>query len=637
MDSSDKRARIVFTELPYQINKASLVIAIAEMITKKKLDGATAVKDESDRKGLRLVVDLKRGASPEVVVNNLFRHTRLRTSYNFNVIALVDGVPQLLTLKQALENFISFRREIVRRRAKYELGKIQARVHVLSGLRIAIENLDAVIETIRGSADSETARASLMEQFEMTEIQAQAVLEMQLRRIAALERDKIENEYKELTERIAELNELLASPEKITAEVVRETDEIGQKFGVARKTEVQEGEVGVWRREDVEPHKEVVITLSKGGYIKRVDSATYKTQHRGGKGVRGQRIAKESDFTSHIQVADTHDTLLMFTNRGRVFGMRVFELLADQSRNARGTPIQNLIENLKTGETVATILAVTSLREDVFLVMATREGRIKRLPLVKISNLKKSGLICFHVMPKDELVTVGLAAADDSILMVSRNGMSIHFDSGDVRPRTRRSGARRGMRLGDGDELVATCIARPESELLVVTEKGYGKISEIEKYRKQMPGGKGLRTLKITDKNGPIVSAATINADIREAPEGRLFLLTKQAQILRTDPSEMRRTGRITLGVILAKPYEGDAISSIQVIAKREMEQRELSEAEAKQAEKEEENSALENGAGADADDAEDENGTTPPMDEAEGEATDDGDEGEPENEAERG
>jgi len=580
--ANDARERIVFTEIPYQVNKADLVVAIADMITKRKLAGATFVRDESDRKGLRLVVELKRGASAAVVINNLFRYTKLRTSYNFNVIALVDGVPQLLTLKAALEQFIAFRREIIRRRTEFELKKVRARLHILEGLRIAIENLDAVIETIRHSKDVEEARSKLMAQFGMSEIQAQAVLDMQLRRIAALEREKIENEYAEMTQRSVDLQELLNDPQKITAEIERETDELVQRFGRKRRTDIHQQEIGEWKREDVEDHKEVVITLSKSGYIKRVDAAIYKSQHRGGKGVRGQRMSKEGDFTSHIQVADTHDTLLMFTNRGRVFGMRVFELPADQSRNARGALVQNLLEVLRTGETVVTILAVSALREDVHLMMATRRGRIKRIHLALLSKLRKNGLICFHLNADDELVSVGLASTDESIVMISRNAMSIHFNSTDIRERSRRSGARIGMRLNADDSLVAMCVAKPESDLLIVTEKGYGKISTIDKYRKQNPGGKGLRTLKITPKNGCIVSGATINSDVADDHKGgRLFLLTKQAQILRTNPSEIRRSGRIVQGVILAKPYPGDEISSIQVIAKREIEQRIISEDEA--------------------------------------------------------
>ena len=369
--ATGERLRLVITDLPYQVNKAVLVMNIAALINRRKLEGASAVRDESDRKGLRIVIELRRGASPAVVMNNLYRHTRLRTSYNFNMIALQGGMPQLITLKQALQHYIDFRREVIRRRSEFEVRKAKARVHILEGLRIAIDNVEAVIETIRSSNSVENARSNLMDRFDMSAEQAQSVLEMQLRRIAALEREKIENEYEELLARLSELGALLASRAKVTELICQETADTRQRFGRERRTAITEEELGEWRREDVEPHKEVVITLSKSGYIKRVDTATYKAQHRGGKGVKGQRMSNAEDTTAWLQVADTHDHLMLFTNRGRVFKMRVFELQADQSRNARGTPVSNLIEKLKPREVVHSILAVSDPKEDVYLTMAS--------------------------------------------------------------------------------------------------------------------------------------------------------------------------------------------------------------------------------------------------------------------------
>ena len=367
------RQRLVFTEIPYQVNKANLVARIAELIKQRKLEGVSEVRDESDRKGMRVVLELRRGAAQAVILNNLYKHTPLRSSFSVNMIGLVAGTPRVLTLKAALRHYVEFREEVIRRRAEFDLRKARARVHVLEGLRTAIENLDRVIEIIRGSSDVENARTNLMTEFDLSEIQAQAILDMQLRRLAALEREKIENEYNELLATIQELEELLGSPEKVRGVVRTETREMKRKYGEERRTEVHEQELGEWRREDMEPHRDVVITLSNSGYIKRVNLDTYRAQHRGGKGVKGQRMSKEEDVTPHMQVADTHDTLLFFTTRGRVFSSRVFELPADQSRTSRGTPVQNLGFNIEPREQVQAMICVSSLLGDTYLVMATKK------------------------------------------------------------------------------------------------------------------------------------------------------------------------------------------------------------------------------------------------------------------------
>jgi DNA gyrase subunit A len=342
-----ERQRMVFTEIPYQVNKSNLVARIAELIKLRKLEGVSEVRDESDRSGMRVVLELRRGAPAPVILNNLYKHTPLRSSFSVNMIGLVAGMPRVLTLKAALRHYIEFREEVIRRRAEFDLRKAQARVHVLEGLRTAIDNLDRVIALIRGSSDVENARNNLISEFDLTEIQAQAILDMQLRRLAALEREKIENEYNDLLAVILELEGLLGSPEQVRGVVRTETREMKRKYGQERRTEVHVQELGDWRREDMEPHRDVVITLSNSGYIKRVNLDTYRAQHRGGKGVKGQRMSKEEDVTPHMQVADTHDTLLFFTTRGRVFSSRVFELPADQSRTSRGTPIQNLSFNIE--------------------------------------------------------------------------------------------------------------------------------------------------------------------------------------------------------------------------------------------------------------------------------------------------
>ncbi len=563
------RQRLVFTEIPYQVNKANLVARIAELIKQRKLEGVSEVRDESDRKGMRMVLELRRGAAQAVILNNLYKHTPLRSSFSVNMIGLVAGTPRVLTLKAALRHYIEFREEVIRRRAEFDLRKARARVHVLEGLRTAIENLDRVIEIIRGSSDVENARNNLMSEFDLSEIQAQAILDMQLRRLAALEREKIETEYNELLKTIQELEELLASPEKVRGVVRTETREMKRKYGQERRTEVHEQELGEWRREDMEPHKDVVITLSNSGYIKRVNQDTYRAQHRGGKGVKGQRMSKEEDVTPHMQAADTHDTLLFFTNRGRVFSSRVFELPADQSRTSRGTPVQNLGFNIEPREEVQALICVSSLLEDTYLVMTTKKGQIKRMHLPLLRNINRSGLIAFKLKEDDELVSACLATADRDLVLVSRDGMSIRFASEDVPARQRAAGGVKGMSLERRDEIVALDVVDDDGYLLIVGRKGYGKLSLLRNYRPQRRGGKGLITLKVTTKTGKVAAAAVVSEEIRTDSEGKLFLLTEKAQVLRTNIGEIRLTGRNAQGVKIVLPESGDNISAIRVLGQK--------------------------------------------------------------------
>ncbi len=574
-----ERQRLVFTEIPYQVNKANLVARVAELIKQRKLEGVSEVRDESDRKGMRVVLELRRGAAQAVILNNLYKHTPLRSSFSVNMIGLVAGTPRVLTLKAALRHYIEFREEVIRRRAEFDLRKARARVHVLEGLRTAIENLDRVIEIIRGSSDVENARTNLMTEFDLSEIQAQAILDMQLRRLAALEREKIENEYNELLKTIQELEELLGNPEKVRGVVRSETREMKRKYGQDRRTEVHEQELGEWRREDMEPHRDVVITLSNSGYIKRVNLDTYRAQHRGGKGVKGQRMSKEEDVTPHMQVADTHDTLLFFTTRGRVFSSRVFELPADQSRTSRGTPVQNLGFNIEPREAVQAVICVSSLLEDTYLVMATRKGQIKRMHLPLLRNINRSGLNAFKLKPGDELIGACLATADRDLVLVSKEGLSIRFPSegeGGVPSRQRNAGGVKGMTLERRDEIVALDVVDDEGYLLIVGRKGYGKLSLLRNYRPQKRGGKGLITLKVTTKTGKVAAAAVVNEEIRTDSEGKLFLLTEKAQVLRTNIGEIRLTGRNAQGVKIVLPESGDNISAIRVLDQRRQAAKEI-------------------------------------------------------------
>jgi DNA gyrase subunit A len=563
------RQRLVFTEIPYQVNKANLVARIAELIKLRKLEGVSEVRDESDRRGMRVVLELRRGAALPVILNNLYKHTPLRSSFSVNMIGLVSGMPRVLTLKQALKHYIEFREEVIRKRAEFDLRKARARLHVLEGLRIAIENLDRVIAIIRGSADVEEARNNLKSEFTLSDIQAQAILDMQLRRLAALEREKIEAEYQELVTLIKELEELLASTSKVRDVVRTETLEMKRKYGEERRTIVHTQELGEWRREDMEPHKDVVITLSNTGYIKRVDLNTYRAQHRGGKGVKGQRMSKEDDVTPHMQVADTHDTLLFFTTLGRIFSSKVFELPADQSRTSRGTPIQNLAFNIGPRESVQAMLLVSSLLEDTHLVMATKKGQIKRMHLPLLRNINRSGLNGFKLKTGDELIGACLATADKDLVMVTREGMSIRFPSTKVPSRLRNSGGVKGISLEGRDEVVTMDVVDDDGYLLIIGRKGYGKLSLLRNYRPQNRGGKGLITLKVTPKTGKVAAAVVVGEDIRADSEGKLFLLTEKAQVLRTNIGEIRLTGRNAQGVKIVLPDTGDNISAIRVLGQR--------------------------------------------------------------------
>ena len=564
-----ERKRIVFNEIPFQVNKANLVAKIADLIKQRKIEGISEVRDESDRKGMRVVLELRRGAHVPVVLNNLYKHTNLRNSFSVNMIALVDGTPKMLTLKQALRHYIDFRVEVVRRRAEFDLKKAKARLHVLEGLRIAIDNLDRVIALIRASADVEEARSSLMAEFSFSEIQAQAILDMQLRRLAALEREKIENEFTELLALVAELEALLSDSVQVLGVVRSETRELKRKYGDERRTEVHQEELGDWRREDTEPHEDVVITLSRNGYVKRVKLDTYKNQHRGGRGVRGQRMTKEDDVTPHLQIADTHDYLLFFTDQGRVFASRVFELPADQSRNSRGTPVQNLGFNMEPREEVQAVVAVSSYLEDTYLVMATKHGQVKRMHLPLLRNMNRSGLRCFNLKGDDGLIGAVLADDTEDVILVSKEGMSIRFKSSEVRARQRASGGMKGMTVQGKDEIVSMNVVDDEGYLLIVSQKGYGKLSLLRHYTQQRRGGKGLITLKVTPKTGNVADSAVVSEDIRTDSTGMLVLVSEKAQVIRTNLGEIRSTGRIAQGVKIQVPDAGDKISAIRVINER--------------------------------------------------------------------
>lgn len=563
------RKRIVFTEIPFQVNKSTLIQRIAELIKTRRVEGVSEVRDESDRRGMRIVLELRRSASPAIVLNNLYKHTALRSSFSVNMIGLVRGAPRVLNLRQILQYYIEFREEVIRRRAEFDLKKAKARLEVLEGLRIAIDNLDRVIEIIRGSADVADARTGLIAEFGFSLVQAQAILDMQLRRLAALEREKLENEYKELLETVERLEALLADPAKVRAEVVKETHQLKRKYGTDRRTVIHTEELGEFRREDIEPHEDVVITLTNSGYIKRVKLDTYRKQHRGGKGVSGQRLTKTDDITGFLQVADTHDTLLFFTDHGRVYSTRVFELPPDQSRQSRGTLVHNLGFNIGPGETVRQMMVVTDMNApETYLALATRHGDVKRMPLAAFANINRAGLNCYRLKPKQELISVAMVREDEDLILVTKKGQSIRFASNELVSRSRNAGGVRGIRLDAKDAVVGMDVVDNEGYLLIIGTKGRGKLSALRHYRVQGRGGRGIITLNITRNTGDVAAANVISDALRRDETGKLMILTERGQIVRTTLAEIRETGRSAQGVKIVALDSGDRAAAIAIAEK---------------------------------------------------------------------
>jgi DNA gyrase subunit A len=549
------RWQIVISELPYQVNKAALVEKIAQSAKDKKIEGISDIRDESDRDGMRVVIELRRDAQVQRVLNNLYKHTAIQSTFYMNMLALVDGQPQVLSLRKMLEEYINFRKEVVRRRSEFDIRKAQTRVHVLEGLRIALQNLDAVIQLIRAADDAESARQGLMEQYGLDQDQAQAILDMQLRRIAALERRKIDEEFEELTKKITKLQALLADSVKILEVIKKETEELKNSFGDNRRTVITQESPTDFTKEELIPHQEMVVTLSDRGYIKCIPTTTYRLQHRGGKGVRGQST-REGDNLRHILVADNHDQLLFFTNRGRVYKTKGYELPPDTSRATRGMPLVNIL-NLQPDETVKTIIAIPTLQEPADLVLATRLGGIKRMALTTLANIRTNGLNAMIMKPGDELVSVQMATEDDETIMVSEDGFSIRFPVSQVARHSRAASSIRGMRLKDNNKVVAMDIILPSGQLLVISERGYGKPTDLDRYRLQSRGGSGLKTFRITSKSGPVAAAKVV----KEGEE--VVIISEKGQRIRSSLSELRVLSRRTQGVSIFTLPAGDSVVSI--------------------------------------------------------------------------
>ena len=556
------RMQIVVSELPYQVNKAALVEKVAGLVKSRKIEGISDLRDESDREGMRVVFELRTGVQPMVVLNNLYKFTAMQSSFSANMLALVDGMPRVITLRQALQQFLEFRREVIRRRTEFELAKARQRAHILAGLRIAISNLDEVIQLIRNAESAQDAKRQLISRFGLDDDQSQAILDMQLRRLAALERQQLENEYNEIREAIRKMEELLASERKMLNEVKKELRALKKKHGDDRRTDISH-EASDLSRESLEPHEQIVVTLSQGGYIKRIPASTYRNQHRGGKGVGGM-TTRDDDAVKHMLVVDTHDKLLFFTNKGRVYSLTAYELRADTSRNTRGVPLVNVISAGST-ESVTAVIGMSDEElqsEDHVLVLATAQGQIKRIALSTVANVRPSGYNMMNLNDNDELVSVRAAGPKDDIIMVTRNGQALRFVQEEVRVYMNRGGMGvKGMKLLDDDRVVSMDVGPPSAKLLVISTLGFGKITPLSSYRKKGRAGQGVRTLKITNKTGPVADARVID-DSKE-----VYVVSEQAQVLRTHLSEIRNTDRVAQGVTIFKPAEGDAVASISCVS----------------------------------------------------------------------
>jgi DNA gyrase subunit A len=560
------RWAMVVTELPYQVNKTVLQEKIAELVTEKKITGIADMRDESDRRGMRLVVEFKRDAQPMSVINQLFKHTSLQTSYSINMLALVDGQPRVLSLDMILRHFLDYRRTVVRRRTQFELDRARERAHVLEGLRILLDNLDKVIAMIRASATQEEAQNNLMKTFSLTEIQAKAILAIPLARLAALERQKILDEYAQVIKTIARLEDLLAHPKKIDAVVKSEIKEVSDKYGDERRTHIVAQEIGEFSEEDLVPDEEVVVTMTRKGYVKRIPSATYKPQRRGGKGIIGM-VTRDADAVERIFVTNTHDRILFFTNRGRVFALRVYDV-PDASRQAKGTPVVNLVQ-LDPDESVQSVLTVPKGKEQGYLVMATTDGTVKRTALEQFRNVRRNGLRAITLDDDGELAWVAVANGDEDVMLVTRLGYFIRFDQEQVRPMGREATGVKGIKLRPNDSVIRMdLVEKSSTHLLVITEKGYGKRAPLTEYKVQRRGGQGSTACKISDKTGNIVGARVV----AQTEDTEVIMMSVQGLVTRTSVKSVRQTGRATQGVIVMRLNKGDAVSSMATLNSAEEE-----------------------------------------------------------------
>jgi DNA gyrase subunit A len=557
---SSNRSQIVVTEIPYQVNKENLVKAIAELAAEKKIDGITGINDESDKDGMRIVIELKRDVIPNVVLNQLYKHTQMQTTFGVIMLALTNGAPKVMNLKELLQHFIDHRHNVITRRTQFDLDAAQAREHILDGLKVAVDNIDEVIKIIRGSDDTAQADARLRKRFGFSEKQSDAILNMRLAKLTGLEIEKLEAELKEVRATIKELKSILASKPKRMAILKEEMEEVGTTFGDERRTEIV-ADQGEFTVEDLIAEEDMVITISHSGYIKRIPITTYKRQRRGGRGLTGADL-KADDWVEHLFIASTHDYLMFFSNKGQVYWLKVHEI-PQAGRAARGKPVINCIA-IRPDEQIAALVPVREFTEDKCLIFATRQGTVKKTVLSAYGNVRASGICGINIEKGDELIDVQVCDQNSDIILATKDGMSIRFHQGDVRDMGRATTGVKGIELEKGDEVIGMVVVRRDASLLVVSEKGYGKRSELSDYRVQRRGGKGIITLKKTEKTGSIVALKEV------IPDDELMMITRQGVIIRLPVDGIRVIGRNTQGVRVMNLSPGDAVVDVARVVKED-------------------------------------------------------------------
>lgn len=551
------KSRILVTELPYQVNKANLVERIADLVKNKTIDGITDLRDESDRTGMRIVIELRKDVSPHIILNQLYKHTKLEDTFGVIMLAIVDGKPKVMTLKEVLAEYIKHQKEVITRRTKFELAQAEERAHILEGLKIALDNIDEIIRIVRGSRTPQIAKDELMKAFDLTEKQAQAILAMTIQRLTGLEREKIETEYEELLKTIARLKGILADEKKVYAIIKTELREIKDKFGDERRTEITH-EVETLELEDLIAEEDIVVTLTHSGYIKRLPIDTYRNQRRGGKGITGI-TTKQEDFVEHLFITSTHSYILLFSNKGKLYTLRGHEI-PEAGRQARGLPIINLVP-VDPGEKITAVIPLKNFDSGDYLFMVTRTGLVKKCELVELQTTRKTGLIAISLKEDDELIDVRLTDGNQDVILVTAGAQSIRFHENEVRPMGRTAQGVKGITLDDDDRVVGMTTANDGKELLVVTEKGFGKKTSLDEYRGQSRGGKGIKTLKITERNGRIVGALAVSQT------DELMLITENGSVIRLDVTELPQLGRNTQGVTLIKLDDNDMVSAVTKIS----------------------------------------------------------------------
>lgn len=552
------RERIVVTEFPYMVNKSKVQEHIVKLVQEKRIEGITAVRDESNREGVRFVIEVRRDASANVILNNLFKQTQMQTNFSFNMLAIQNGVPKILSVRQILESYIEHQKEVVTRRTQFDKEKAEARAHILEGLLIALDHIDEVIRIIRNSETDALAQAELMERFDLSERQSQAILDMRLRRLTGLERDKIQSEYDELVALIADLTDTLAKPERVVLIIKEELEEVKRKYADPRRTELMVGEVLSLEDEDLIEEADVLITLSNQGYIKRLAQDEFQAQKRGGRGVQGTGV-KDDDFVRELVSTSTHDHLLFFTNKGRVYRLKGYEIPA-YGRTAKGLPVVNLLK-LEENESIQTIINVTKDQTaDHYLFFATRQGIVKRTNVNEFSNIRQNGLKALNLKDDDELINVFLTDGQADVIMGTKFGYSVRFAETDVRNMGRTATGVRGIKLREGDHLVGATIVSDDQEVLVLSENGYGKRTPASEYPTKGRGGKGIITLKVADKNGPLAGLTTVQGD------EDIMVITDTGVIIRTSIANISQTGRSTMGVKVMRLDEEAKIMTFALV-----------------------------------------------------------------------